>query len=77
MRLKLTISKDRADVCSGIYEVVDAESFGRACADAWTKLRERLVERETSIGALMEDLDDGVLERLTGAILRVEPIDPA
>jgi hypothetical protein len=77
MKIRLTISKDRADAYSGIYDVVDAESFGRACADAWTRLREQRLEHEPNIGALMEDLDDGVLERLNGATLRVESVDPA
>jgi hypothetical protein len=47
--------------------VVDAESFGAACADAWAKLREQKFQRATSIGALYDTLDEHLIDVLQGA----------
>ena len=54
MRIKLQISKDGASLYNGDYEIKDAESFGKACSDAWQQLQRAQLSRETSIGALME-----------------------
>ena len=38
MKVKLQISKNGTSLYSGAYEIADAESFGKACADAWSQL---------------------------------------
>jgi hypothetical protein len=53
-----------------VYEIGDAEAFGRACSHAWAQMREQRLARATSIGALFEELDDQVLGDLDGANLR-------
>ena len=66
-KVTLRITKDGAALHTGRYEIVDADSFGKACADAWGTLRQAQLDRETSIGALMEHLDNNVLDQLNGA----------
>jgi hypothetical protein len=65
MKVKLRIHKDGAALCESTYEVSDAESFGKACADLWNRLHERTFARATSIGALFDQLN--VLDELAGA----------
>jgi len=67
MKVRLRIVKNGASIYAGEYDITDADSFGRACADAWHKLRRWQMEQESSIGALMEHLDEGVLDQLYGA----------
>jgi hypothetical protein len=67
MQVRLRITKDGSLLYEKNHEVSDAGSFGAACADAWVKLRERRLGQATSIGALMEHLDDNVLDQLSGA----------
>jgi hypothetical protein len=72
MKTKLRITKGSASIYEGIYDVSDAESFGEACADAWWALKQRQMEKETSIGALMEHLERDVLHELIGAHVTLE-----
>jgi hypothetical protein len=72
MKVKLQIVKQDKVLFAGTYDIVDAESFGRACTDVWTQLRQQQFDKETSIGALMEHLENNVLDRLSGAQITVE-----
>jgi hypothetical protein len=74
MKARLQITKGNAVLHSGVYEIDDADGFGRACTDVWSALRERQLSRETSIGALMENLDHSVLDELTGAQITVAAV---
>lgn len=67
MKTKLRISKNGSALYDGTYDIRDADSFGRACADAWIQLRERRLESATSIGALYDALDEQLLDELYGA----------
>ena len=67
MKVRLKIEKDHAVLYEHGYEIFDAESFGKACAHAWTQVREKRFAGATSIGALFEQLDDQLLEELDGA----------
>ena len=67
MNVTLRIRKDSSALFEGIYDISDATSFGHACADAWTQLREQRLAQATSIGALYEALDDELLDGLMGA----------
>lgn len=71
MKVRLQIHKDKTLLYEGIHEILDAQSFGTACSDAWLKLRERRLGQATSVGALMEILNQNVLEDLTGAEMRI------
>ena len=72
MKVKLRITSGNTSIYAGAYDVIDAESFGKACADAWGKLRQLQWEKASSIGALMENLDDMVLDQLNGAHIGLE-----
>lgn len=68
MNLRLSIrGKNGTALYEGAHEIVDAESFGRAFADVWARMHDRQLQNSTSIGALMEEINEGVLEDLDGA----------
>jgi hypothetical protein len=67
MKVRLKIDKGDVLLYERSYDISDAESFGRACADAWAQLREQRLERASSIGALLEHLNDQLLDELDGA----------
>lgn len=74
MNVKLLIQKDGLALYERTYDICDAESFGRACADAWTQLREQRLTKTTSIGALYEALDDELLDGMLGADISLSKI---
>jgi hypothetical protein len=69
MKVRLKLEKGSVVLHEQSYDISDAESFGRACAQAWTQLREQRLGRATSIGALFEHLNDQLLDELDGARL--------
>jgi hypothetical protein len=67
MKLKLRIHRKNSTLYEGTHDIYDAESFGRSCAAAWTRLREQKLDKATSIGELYEKLNDELLDELIGA----------
>ncbi len=67
MKVKLQIKRSGSSLFEGTYQVTDSESFGRACADAWEQIRARRFDKATSVGALMDVLNQTVLDELQGA----------
>jgi hypothetical protein len=67
MKVKLQLRKDGMVLSEGVYDISDAESFGRACAQVWTQLHERRLAQASSIGALYETLNDRLIDELHGA----------
>ncbi len=67
MKTKLVITKKGVALYEGMHEITDAESFGRAFADVWAQLQDRRLQKTTSIGALMEVLNEDMFEELDGA----------
>jgi len=74
MRVKLQIAKDGASLYTGNYEIEDAQSFGKACSDAWQQLQRAQLNRETSIGAVMEHVNDSVLNQLDGSTIAITQV---
>ena len=74
MKIKLEIAKAGTSLYAGSYEIEDAESFGKACSDAWQQLQRAQLNRETSIGALMEHVNDSVLDQLDGSSITVSSV---
>ena len=74
MKTKVVIKKKGVALYEGVHEITDAESFGRAFADVWAQLQDRRLQKTTSIGALMEVLNDDVLEELDGAQIGLEKV---
>jgi hypothetical protein len=67
MRIRLKIEKDRGILYEQVHDILDAESFGKACSKAWLQLREQKLAHATSIGALYDELDDQLIDELSGA----------
>ena len=74
MKIKLTISNKGAALYEGVHEITDAESFGRAFADVWAQVQDRRLQKTSSIGALMEVLNDDMLDELNGAQIGLEKV---
>ena len=58
----------------GVHEITDAETFGRAFGDVYAQLQDRRLQKATSIGALMESLNDDVLKELDGVEIALEKL---
>ncbi|HEX5999457.1 MAG TPA: hypothetical protein VFZ16_08670 [Hyphomicrobiaceae bacterium] len=54
--------------------VIDAETFGRAFAEMWTLMQDRRLQKTTSIGALMEVLNEDLVDELNGAQIGLEEL---
>jgi hypothetical protein len=74
MKVKLNIRNEGATLYEGLHEITDAQSFGRAFGDAWAQLQDRRLQKTTSIGALMESLNEDVIEELNGAHIGLEKL---
>jgi hypothetical protein len=74
MKVKLSIRKKGATLYEEVHEISDAEGFGRAFADVWAQLQDRRLQKTTSIGALMEILNEDVVEQLNGAQIGCEKL---
>jgi hypothetical protein len=71
MKVTLQVQKDGTPLYEGAHDISDAESFGRACSQVWTHLRERKIAGASSVGALYEALDERLLGELDGASIRL------
>ncbi len=71
MKVKLTIERGDVTLFEDRYDIFDAESFGRACSQAWMQLREKRAAKATSIGALFEELDSQLLQELLEAKIKM------
>ena len=74
MEVKLSIRKKGATLYEGLHEITDAERFGRAFADVWAQRQNRRLQKTTSIGALMEILNEDLVEELNGAQIGFEKL---
>lgn len=74
MKIRLIIRKKGTALYEGVHEITDAESFGRAFTEAWAQLQDRRLQETPSIGALMETLNEDVIEQLDGAQLVLEKV---
>ena len=50
MKVKLQITKDGTSLYAGAHEIKDAQSFGKACSDAWQQLQRAQLNRDGLIG---------------------------
>jgi hypothetical protein len=74
MKVKLSIRKKGTPLYEGVHEITGAEDCGRAFADVWAQLQDRRLQKTTSIGALMEILNEDVVEELNGAQIAFEKL---
>ena len=76
MKIKLRIKKKGTLLYEGVHEIIDQESFGAAFARVWQGVRQKRLEATTSVGELMEIINDEVLDQLQGAEISIEKADP-
>lgn len=74
MRVKLIVRKEGTALYENIHEIVDAESFGRAFTRVWTQLQNEKLQETTSIGELMEVMNNDLIETLDGTEIQFEMI---
>jgi hypothetical protein len=74
MKAKLIIKKEGVALYEGVHEITDAEGFGDAFADIWAQVQDRLLQKTSSIGALMDVLNEDVLEELNGGQIGLEKV---
>lgn len=73
MKVALKVTRGEVALYAGTYQISDADSFGAACADIWTRLHEQRMARTANVGALMETQEDSVLMDLVGAEISISP----
>ncbi len=71
MKVKLEVVKEGKRLHQGNYEVDDKASFGAACADVWSDIREHCMAKATSIGDLMDTVNESVIEELNDAEIKL------
>jgi hypothetical protein len=71
MKIKLHITKESKTLLENRYDVSDANSFGEACADAFSRLRSKELRETPNVGAMMDRLGLNVLEILDGATISI------
>ncbi len=71
MKVKLELTKAGKRLHQAIYDVDDTDSFGAAWKDVWVKARERSMAKPSSIGALMDAMQETVIDELNGAELKL------
>lgn len=73
MKLALRITKAGTTLYAGMHDVADAGAFGKACADAYSKIMEEQFRKESNVGALMEDIENEA-SLLDGALISVQRV---
>jgi hypothetical protein len=72
MKIELIVrEKNGRLLYEGRHDITDAQSFGQAFADVWAKAQEQRLQKTTSIGDLMEILNDDVVEEMNGASIGI------
>lgn len=71
MKVKLEVTKADKRLHEGTYEIDDAETFGAAFEDVWTKIRQDCMAKSTSIGALVDTMHESAIDELNGATLKL------
>jgi hypothetical protein len=67
MKVTLTLVNKGRPLYEGVHDITDASSFGNAFARAWLEVQDQKLMQTTSVGQLMEEINDGVLDDLNGA----------
>jgi len=72
MKIGLCIKKHGGLLYEGVHEIIDQETFGAAFSDVWRAVRERQLEKTTSVGELMDILNDEMFDQLQGAEITIQ-----
>jgi hypothetical protein len=72
MNVRLRIKKKGTLLYEGVHKIVDQDSFAAAFAEVWERVRQKRMEATTSVGELMDIINDEVIEELHGAEISLE-----
>ncbi len=72
MKVTLRLKKDEKTIYEGIHETTNAEQFGEAFSLVWDALHTRRMEKATSVGQLMSEISDDVLDDIDGSTIAIE-----
>ena len=74
--MKFTLEITKAGKClhRDTYDLVDSDTFGAAWKDVWVKARKRWMSGTTSIGELMDSINESVLEELDDAQIKLRKL---
>jgi hypothetical protein len=75
MTVQLRLRKNGKPIYEGLHDIRDAESFGAAFAAAWLAVQAQRLMATTSVGQLMEEINDDVLDDLNGAQIALVKIE--
>jgi hypothetical protein len=73
MKTALRITRAGTALYAGIHDVTDAETFGQACADPYSKLMQEHFRKERNVGVLIEDVP-AASSVLDGALISIERV---
>jgi len=76
MKVKLRIKKKGTLLYEGEHEIIDQDSFAAAFAKVWQGVRQKRLEATTSVGELMDIINDEVIDQLHGAEISIERAAP-
>jgi len=76
MKVKLRIKKKGTLLYEGEHEIIDQDSFAAAFAKVWQGVRQKRLEATTSVGELMDIINDQVIDQLHGAEISIERAAP-
>ena len=72
MKVTLRLKKDEETIYEGIHETTTAQQFGEAFSSVWDALHARRMEKATSVGQLMSEISDDVLDDIDGSTITIE-----
>ncbi len=71
MKVRFELTKAGKRLHQAVYDIDDTDSFGAAWKDVWVKARERSMAKPSSIGALMDTMQETVIDELNGAEIKL------
>lgn len=77
MKVKLSIKKKGTVLYEGVHEIIDEDSFAAAFSKVWQGIHQKRLEATTSVGELMEIINDEIIDQLHGAEISIEKVGTA
>ena len=72
MKVVLRLTLNEKVVYEGAHEMAGAEEFGSAFEEIWNALHARRLERSTSVGELMSQISEDILDDINGCTITIE-----
>lgn len=72
MKLVLRLTLNEQVVYEGAHEIAGADDFGAAFTEIWNALHARRLEQTTSVGELMSEISEDILDDINGCSIAIE-----